>query len=168
MAIPKATLKTNTVLGFSGTPTHPITPAVIIKGIILGNNEHTKIRTDLNKYNIHKAINKNAQKTLSFNPFIINWLPSKKVILVPVSCTVCSVVSNNSFAFVSMPFKITGNSLVPTSAILTLIRVYCIVLSIKGKNIFVTAEFFTAVSSFFNCLRISARLLLTIASLGKE
>lgn len=49
MAIPKAMLKTNTVLGFKGTPAHPITPAVITSGIKLGNKEHTSIRNDLKR-----------------------------------------------------------------------------------------------------------------------
>jgi hypothetical protein len=48
-AMPNATLKTNTVDGFSGTPTQPITPAVTIKGIILGNKETINILKDLNK-----------------------------------------------------------------------------------------------------------------------
>lgn len=48
-AIPNATLKTNTVDGFKGTPAQPIIPAVITNGITFGISEHTKIRTDLNR-----------------------------------------------------------------------------------------------------------------------
>ena len=49
MAIPKATLNTSTVEGLSGTPTQPIMPAVITKGIKLGIKEQSKILADLNK-----------------------------------------------------------------------------------------------------------------------
>ena len=85
--MPRATLKTSTVEGFRGTPTQPIIPAVITNGTRLGIKEQIKIRSDLNKYNIHTAIRRKAQKILSFNPFIINLLPSKNVILVPVNFT---------------------------------------------------------------------------------
>ena len=85
IAIPNATLKTNTVEGFSGIPTQPIIPAVISKGIILGIREQIRIRADRNKYNIHNAINKNAQRILSFSPLRIYRLPSKNVTLVPVN-----------------------------------------------------------------------------------
>ena len=85
IAIPSATLNTNTVEGFNGTPTQPITPPVIMSGIIFGNKEHNNIFSDLNKYNMHKAINKKAQRILSFNPLIINLEPSKKVTLLPVN-----------------------------------------------------------------------------------
>ena len=86
-AIPNATLNTNTVEGFNGTPAQPITPAVTTSGIKFGNKEQTKILKDLNKYNIQRAINKNAQKILSFNPLMMNLLPSRNVILVPVNVT---------------------------------------------------------------------------------
>ena len=43
IAIPSATLNINTVDGFRGTPTQPMTPAVINKGIILGINEQINI-----------------------------------------------------------------------------------------------------------------------------
>ena len=36
MAMPSAILKTNTVDGFNGTPAHPMTPAVITRGIKFG------------------------------------------------------------------------------------------------------------------------------------
>ena len=85
IAIPRATLKISTVEGFSLTPVQPIIPAVTIKGMTLGMREQIKIRKDLNKYSIHKAINKNAHKRLSFSPLIIKLLPSKKVIVAPVS-----------------------------------------------------------------------------------
>src|SRR5215203_2018091 len=71
MAIPSATLKIKTVDGFSGIPTHPITPAVITSGIKFGNKEHNKIFHDLNRYNIHNAIRRNAHKILSFKPLMI-------------------------------------------------------------------------------------------------
>ena len=60
MAMPKATLKINTVDGFSGTPAQPITPAVITNGIRLGMREQIKIRADLKRYNMQIAINKKA------------------------------------------------------------------------------------------------------------
>ena len=62
IAMPNATLKTNTVDGFKETPTQPIIPAVISKGTILGTNEHINIGKDLNKNNMQIAINKKAQK----------------------------------------------------------------------------------------------------------
>ena len=80
-----ATLKTNTVNGFKGIPIQPITPAVMIRGMTLGIREHKSILTDLNKYNIQRAMSKKAQKILSFKPLMIKLLPSKKVMLVPVS-----------------------------------------------------------------------------------
>ena len=85
IAMPSATLKISTVDGFNGTPAQPITPAVITNGIRLGISEQINILADLNKYNMHKAISKKAQKILSFNPLMINRLPSKKVELVPVT-----------------------------------------------------------------------------------
>ena len=85
MAIPNATLKTNTVDGFKDTPTQPMMPAVINKGTIFGTKEHIKIGKDLNKNNIQKAINKKAQNIDSPNPRIIKLLPSKKVTLDPVT-----------------------------------------------------------------------------------
>ena len=57
-----------------------------------------RIRNDLNKYNMHKAINKKAHKRLSFSPFMIKLLPSKKVIVVPVSVTLNFEVSKSSLA----------------------------------------------------------------------
>src|SRR5678810_347552 len=71
IAIPSATLKIKTVDGFKGIPTHPMTPAVITSGIKLGSKEHNKILHDLNRYNIHRAIRRNAQKILSFKPLMI-------------------------------------------------------------------------------------------------
>ena len=38
------------------TPSHPISPAVITNGIILGINEHTKILKERNRYIIKTAI----------------------------------------------------------------------------------------------------------------
>ena len=49
MAIPSATLNTNTVEGFNGTPAQPITPAVINNGIILGISEQISMRAERNK-----------------------------------------------------------------------------------------------------------------------
>ncbi len=86
-AIPNATLNINTVDGLRAKPTQPIMPAVMISGITFGIKEQNNILKDRNKYNIHKAISKKAHKMLSFNPFIINLLPSRNVILVPVSVT---------------------------------------------------------------------------------
>ena len=71
IAIPNATLKTKTVEGLRRIPTHPITPAVITKGMILGIREQSKILKDRKRYNMHRAINRNAQKILPFNPLII-------------------------------------------------------------------------------------------------
>ena len=68
IAIPRATLKTNTVDGFKGIPVQPIIPAVIMSGIRLGMSEHNNILADLNKYNMQRVISKNAQRTLSFKP----------------------------------------------------------------------------------------------------
>ena len=84
IAIPKATLKTNTVDGFKETPIQPMMPAVSNKGTTLGNKEHINTGKDLNKKNIQSAINKNAQKIDSPNPRMIKLLPSKKVTLLPV------------------------------------------------------------------------------------
>lgn len=47
MAIPKATLKTNTVEGFSGIRSQPINPAVIKRGITLGISDISNILADL-------------------------------------------------------------------------------------------------------------------------
>jgi hypothetical protein len=68
MAIPSATLKIKTVDGLSLTPAQPIIPAVTIKGITLGMSEHINILKDLNKYSMHKEINKNAHMILSLRP----------------------------------------------------------------------------------------------------
>src|SRR6187397_2538442 len=103
IAIPRATLKTSTVDGLSGTPTHPITPAVITNGMRLGINEQINILADLNRYNIQIEISKKAQRILSFNPLIIKLLPSKNVILVPVNCTRYWLESNNWLALSLMP-----------------------------------------------------------------
>src|ERR1700760_3928924 len=87
IAIPSAILNTSTVDGFNGTPTQPITPAVINSGITLGISEHNRMRKERKRYNMHNAINRNAQIILSFNPFMINELPSRKVTLEPVIST---------------------------------------------------------------------------------
>ena len=87
MAMPNATLKISTVEGFSGTPAQPIIPAVTSNGMILGMREHIKILTERKRKSIHNAINKNAHAILSFKPLMINLLPSKKVMLVPVNVT---------------------------------------------------------------------------------
>ena len=84
IAIPNATLKTNTVDGFKDTPIQPITPAVINNGTILCTKEHINIGKDLNKNSIHNAINKKAQNIDSPKPVIMKLLPSKKVTLLPV------------------------------------------------------------------------------------
>src|SRR5258705_1964672 len=83
--MPRATLNTSTVEGFKGTPVHPMTPAVIARGIILGSKEHSNILNERNRYSIHKAMNKKAHITLSFKPLMIKLVPSRKVMLVPVS-----------------------------------------------------------------------------------
>ena len=49
IAIPNATLKTNTVDGFKGICNQPINPAVINKGMTFGMREISNIRADLNK-----------------------------------------------------------------------------------------------------------------------
>ena len=85
IAIPNAMLKTRTVEGFSGTPAHPITPAVITSGIRLGNKEQIRIRILLKRYNMHAAINIKAQTILCFSPAMIKALPSRKVTVVPVN-----------------------------------------------------------------------------------
>ena len=85
MAMPSATLNINTVDGLSGTPAQPIMPAVIISGTRLGTREQINILADLNKFNMHTEISRNAQKILSFKPLIIKLLPSRKVMLVPVN-----------------------------------------------------------------------------------
>ena len=58
--------------------------------------DESKILKDLNRYNMQSAINKNAQKILSFKPFIIKRPPSKKVILLPVSLTLYSSFGKSS------------------------------------------------------------------------
>src|SRR5258706_8165102 len=131
IAIPNATLKTNTVEGFKRTPAHPIMPAVTIRGITFGIREQKSIRKDLNKYNMHKAINKNAQKILSFKPLIIKRSPSKNVMVVPVNCTLYFDESKSWLVRFEIPFKISVNLLVPTSAIFMLILVLCLAVSIN-------------------------------------
>ena len=105
IAMPNATLNTNTVDGFKDTPTQPIMPAVISNGTILGNNEHINMGKDLNKNNMHNAINKKAQKIDSPNPRIIKLLPSKKVTLLPVICIVYLELSNIDLVALSNLFK---------------------------------------------------------------
>src|SRR5688572_8074706 len=51
---------------------------------MFGRSEHNKILHDLNRYNMHNVISKKAQKILSFNPFMINPVPSRNVTDVPV------------------------------------------------------------------------------------
>jgi len=68
IAMPRATLKTNTVDGFSGMPAQPIIPAVINRGIILGIREQTNIRAERKRYNMHNAISEKAQRILSSSP----------------------------------------------------------------------------------------------------
>ena len=131
MAIPSATLKIRTVDGFKRTPAHPIIPAVTTNGITLGISEQIKIRNDLNKYSMHKAINKNAHNRLCFRPFIIKVLPSKKVIVEPVNVILNFEVSKSSLFYFLMPARITGSFFVPTSAILILMRVLSLAVSIK-------------------------------------
>ena len=99
MAIPSATLNTNTVEGFKATPVQPITPAVITSGTKLGINEQSRMRNDLNRYNIHKAISPNAYIMLSFKPLMIKVVPSRKVTPVPVKVTLYLEVSKILFAF---------------------------------------------------------------------
>ena len=66
--MPSATLNTNTVDGLIAMPVQPINPAVIINGMRFGINEQINTRNDVNKYNMHSEINRNAHKILSFNP----------------------------------------------------------------------------------------------------
>ena len=95
MAIPSATLNINTVDGLSGIPAQPMMPAVITNGITFGINQQMSTLKDLNKYSMHKAINAKAHMILSFKPLMIKRLPSKNVMLVPVSCTLYwGMVSN--------------------------------------------------------------------------
>src|SRR5580698_2749898 len=95
IAIPSAMLKINTVEGFSATPFHPITPAVIIKGIVFGIKEHNKIFIERNKYNMQIAISTKAHIILDRKPLMIKRLCSIKVTLPPVSSTLYFVESNN-------------------------------------------------------------------------
>ncbi len=69
--MPNATLNTNTVEGFKRIPAHPIIPAVTTSGITFGIREQKSIRKDLNKYNMHNAMSKNAYNILSCKPLII-------------------------------------------------------------------------------------------------
>ena len=87
IAIPSATENTSTVDGLIRTPAHPITPAVIICGMILVISEQIRIRNDLNRFSIQTAINRKAQKILSCKPLMIKRLPSRNVTEAPVSCT---------------------------------------------------------------------------------
>src|SRR5690606_29186340 len=59
--IPKAILNTKIVEGFMGTPTKPITPAVIISGSKFGIKEITIILKLRNIHAINKAIKKMAK-----------------------------------------------------------------------------------------------------------
>jgi len=68
-------------------------PAVSSNGIIFGIREQIKMRKDLNKYNMHSAISRNAHSILSLKPLMINLEPSRKVTLVPVNFTVYAEVS---------------------------------------------------------------------------
>lgn len=58
--IPKAILKTKMVDGFMGTPKYPISPAVIISGMMFGIREMIIILKDLNIKAINKEINNMA------------------------------------------------------------------------------------------------------------
>ena len=86
-AIPSATLKTNTVLGFIATPAQPITPAVKSKGIMFGMRLQINILQFLNRYNMQTAMRPKAQRMLSFKPFTMYLLPSKKVSEAPANDT---------------------------------------------------------------------------------
>ena len=132
--MPRATLKTKTVDGFNETPTHPIKPAVINKGTILGTKEHIKMGKDRNKKIIQIAINKNAQRIDSPNPFIIKLLPSKKVTLLPVISTLYLLVSKIAFVALSILCKKIGSAALPMSFIFTLTLVSLLSLSINFDN----------------------------------
>ena len=147
IAIPRATLKTNTVEGFSEMPNHPIIPAVINKGTKLGINEHISMGKDRNKKIIHKAINKNAQNIDSPNPFTIKLLPSKNVTLLPVITILYLLESKITLVALSTFFKKTGNAALPMSFIFTLTLVNCLSLSKNLFNICV-GLFFACASAF--------------------
>ena len=78
----------------------------------------------------------------TFLEAIDNELASfKKVMLVPVSATLYVELSNNSSALFWMPLKYNRQLCVPTSAMLTLMRVRCLLLSINEFSIFVKLLF---------------------------
>ena len=85
--IPKATLKTRIVEGLSGIPENPITPAVMIRGKMLGIKEITIILNDRNKKAINKAISKMANESDKNRLFIRYLVPSKKRTALPVIFT---------------------------------------------------------------------------------
>ena len=67
---------------------------------------------------------------------MIKRLPSKKVMLLPVSVTLYCAVSKSLSVCCCMPLSNIGNCTVPTSAMLILTRVDCLELSIKAVSIF--------------------------------
>ena len=85
--MPRATLNIKTVEGFRATPTQPIMPAVTSNGIKLGMREHNNILNERKRKNIQAAMSKNAHAMLSLRPLMMNLLPSKNVMLVPVMVT---------------------------------------------------------------------------------
>ena len=85
--MPRATLNIKTVDGFNATPDQPIIPAVTNKGITFGIREHNNILNERKRKSIQTAMSKNAHAMLSLRPLMMNLLPSKNVMLVPVSVT---------------------------------------------------------------------------------
>ena len=134
IAIPNATLNTKTVEGFNEIPVHPMIPAVMNKGTILGIKEQIKIGKDLNKKIIQIAINKKAQKIDSPNPFTIKLLPSKNVTLLPVITTLYLAVSKIAIEALSILCNNTGSLALPISFIFTLILVCRLSASINLFN----------------------------------
>ena len=132
--MPRATLNTSTVEGFKEIPNHPISPAVISKGTILGTKEHISMGKERNKKIIQKAINKNAQKIDSPKPLTIKLLPSKKVTLEPVISTLYLLVSKIAVVALSILCKNKGSWALPISFIFTLTLVSLFSLSINFDN----------------------------------
>ena len=105
-------------------PVHPMMPAVINRGTILGIKEQIKIGKDLNKKIIQIAINKKAQKIDSPKPFTIKLLPSKNVTLLPVITTLYLAVSKMAIEALSIFCNNGGSLALPMSFIFTLILVW--------------------------------------------
>src|SRR5436190_15645532 len=94
-------------------------------------------------------MSRNAHKILSFNPLMIKLLPSRNVMLVPVSCTVYFLFENNRVVVFLMVSRIAGRRALPTSAILILMRASCRLLSINEDTSF-EKELTVPLVSFLN------------------